>query len=152
MAARLGALGHDHVGSGRDRLPRPGHVLHLADQPDPGLPDQRAKRGGIAERQEHGRGPVGQGQPDGLLAGRPGDDPDPPRLIRGAGHRAQLALQPARIGVAAAHQAKAAGLGDRRGQRPAGHPSHWRQHERMIDVEEVGESRPDCHPPSVPYG
>src|SRR5882757_11337552 len=48
--------------------------------------------------------------------------------------------------------APATGLGDRRGQRPTGYPSHRRQYERMIDLEEFGERRPYRHPPSLAHG
>lgn len=46
MPARFGSLGHDHVRAGGGRLPGAGDILHLADQPGSGLPDQGGDRAG----------------------------------------------------------------------------------------------------------
>src|SRR6185437_13310697 len=117
MAARLGALRDQNVGARFERLSRHALVLHLADQQRSRGLDSRRKRPGVAER-EHDRT-----RPDGecdiqefwLLRQAPGDEADAER--RPAGFQLDgFLLEPGFVAIAAAEDAEAAGLANRRNQ------------------------------------
>ena len=146
MAAGLGALRHQNVGAGIQRLLSHGFILNLTDQQRSRLLDAGRKWFGIAERQHDRARPCGQRdiQQVGLLRQTPGDEADAERR-RLLLEFFRLLLEPASFAIAAAENSKTAGAAHRCRQPRAGNHIHRRQQHRMPDAQQASQWGLDRH-------
>ncbi len=146
MAARFGALRHDDVSSGGDRLARERKRLHLADQHHAGLLDPLREGRECTERQHHARGLECKHEIKQMrfLRQRPGDESATDAFISRSG---ELPLEPLRIAIATADQAQPACLRHCSRQPAASRKAHRRRNDRMLNTKLLCKSR--AHPSSV---
>ncbi len=137
VAARLGALRHQHVGIGAQRLSRGAQVLHLADERRAGRAHPFGKGRRIAEREHHRAGLEREREVEELrlLRQAPGDEADADAR---AARELELAADPLGDAVARADQAEAARVRHRGGERAAGHVAHGREDDGLLYAEPLG--------------
>src|SRR5436190_17947477 len=138
MATGFGALRDEHLGLCFQSLTRDRQILYLANQLRAAPADLSGEGARIAEGQHHCCRPVGERQIEQLrpIGQAPGDEADADARAFGL---LILAADPVGVAVAAADQAQAAGARYSRRQRTARDKAHWRQHQRFVDTQELGD-------------